>query len=90
MATSTLTSKGQITLPKAVREHLHLVAGDEIEFAIADDGSVTVAARRRSAADLYGFLRRADRRKKPVEVSEMNESIAEVISQDDERIRRQR
>lgn len=37
MASAHLTSKGQITIPKAVRERLGLQTGDEIEF-VEDDG----------------------------------------------------
>lgn len=41
MAT-TLTSKGQVTIPKPIREYLGLDAGDGVEFEFADDGSVRV------------------------------------------------
>ena len=43
MATK-LTSKGQVTIPKAVREHLGLRPGDEIEF-VEQDGSFRVEKR---------------------------------------------
>ncbi len=39
MAT-TITSKGQVTIPKPFREYLGLTAGDQVEFEFADDGSV--------------------------------------------------
>ena len=42
MPSSTLTSKGQITLPKEVREHLHVSAGDRLDFLIDDDGQVLI------------------------------------------------
>ncbi len=42
MPAATITSKGQITLPKAVRDHLQLETGQRIEFLIGDDGTVTV------------------------------------------------
>lgn len=38
---STVTSKGQITLPKAVRDHLHATQGTQLEFVL-DGDSVTV------------------------------------------------
>lgn len=40
MSTSTLTSKGQITLPKEVRAHLGVAEGDRLDFIIGVDGSV--------------------------------------------------
>jgi antitoxin PrlF len=51
MAT-TLTSKGQVTIPKPIREYLGLSAGDAVEFEFADDGSVRVrgVAKRASRA----------------------------------------
>lgn len=35
-----MTTKGQITVPKPVRDHLGLVPGDELEFVEADGGFV--------------------------------------------------
>jgi antitoxin PrlF len=39
---STLTSKGQATVPKAVRDHLNLGAGDTMKWFIHPDGSVLI------------------------------------------------
>jgi AbrB family looped-hinge helix DNA binding protein len=41
MAT-TVTSKGQVTIPKPVREHLGIVPGSQVEFRRAADGSVVI------------------------------------------------
>jgi antitoxin PrlF len=38
MTASTLTSKGQITLPKSVRDRLRLAAGDSVEFVETPNG----------------------------------------------------
>ena len=65
MAT-TLTSKGQVTIPKPVRDYLGLGAGDGVEFEFADDGSVLVRAagkpspKRRSSrfSKLVGAIKR--------------------------------
>jgi AbrB family looped-hinge helix DNA binding protein len=40
---STITSKGQVTIPAAVRQHLGLKRGDKLAFVLADDGSVALA-----------------------------------------------
>lgn len=64
MAISTLTSKGQITLPKHVRERLRLRAGDRLDFRIEEDGSIRVYPIARQVAEVFGALagkaRRAD------------------------------
>ena len=39
---ATITSKGQVTIPKRIREQLDLDAGTEVEFVLADDGTVQV------------------------------------------------
>jgi AbrB family looped-hinge helix DNA binding protein len=37
---TTVTSKGQVTIPKNLRDYLGLQAGDQVDFVFADDGSV--------------------------------------------------
>ena len=37
-----VTSKGQVTIPKKVREHLGIVPGTAVDFELAEDGRVTV------------------------------------------------
>jgi len=39
---ATLTTKGQVTIPKRIREKLGLEAGTEVEFILDDDGSLQV------------------------------------------------
>ena len=39
---TTVTSKGQVTIPKAVRERLGIVAGDPVDFEMAADGRVVL------------------------------------------------
>ena len=41
MAT-TVTSKGQVTIPKPVRDHLGIGPGSEVNFRLADDGSIII------------------------------------------------
>ena len=73
MPTATLTSKGQVTLPKAVREALQVQAGDRLDFTPASDGAFRVEVRRGDARSLAGILRRKSRR--AVSVREMDRGI---------------
>jgi antitoxin PrlF len=74
MATSTLTSKGQITIPKEIREHLKIHPGNRLEFRIASDGRVVMQSRSRDVRELKGIVRSS--RRKPVSIEEMNKAIA--------------
>ncbi|MBL8549845.1 MAG: type II toxin-antitoxin system PrlF family antitoxin [Hyphomonadaceae bacterium] len=47
-----LTVKGQVTLPKRVREHLHLKPGDKVAFDIQPSGDVVIRAQRKSVEAL--------------------------------------
>lgn len=67
---STITSKGQATIPKPVREHLGLKAGDRIKFFVHPDGSVVLLPKLPVSA-LRGMLG-APRR--PVTIEEMKEA----------------
>jgi antitoxin PrlF len=86
MPTATLTSKGQITLPKQVREHLHLAEGDRVDFLIDSAGEVSLRPVGRSALELFGFLRRPGLPASTVE--EMTENMVTSIAEDNQRIRR--
>lgn len=57
MPGSTITSKGQITVPKVVREALALLPGDRMSFVIHDDGTVTVEAETVELASLRGLVK---------------------------------
>ncbi|MDP9373107.1 MAG: AbrB/MazE/SpoVT family DNA-binding domain-containing protein [Chloroflexota bacterium] len=52
---ATLTSKGQITIPAAIRKHLGVDTGDKVAFVIEEDGSVQLRAPQyRTVAELRG------------------------------------
>jgi AbrB family looped-hinge helix DNA binding protein len=74
MSSSTLTSKGQITIPKDVREALHLEPGDRLDFMIQDDGRVLFQPATVKAQELKGILQRKGRR--PVTLADMHAAIA--------------
>ncbi len=73
MPTATVTSKGQITIPKEVRELLRVDAGDQVDFVINDRGDVVVRSANADVRELRGMLKRPRRR--PVTVERMNAAI---------------
>jgi antitoxin PrlF len=78
MPTATITSKGQVTIPKEIRERLHLREGDQLLFTVDEAGDVRLRARNRSLLDRIGFAKHLSRRTTPVTVEEMNEAIREM------------
>lgn len=78
MSTSTLTTKGQITLPRDVRNALGLAPGDKVDF-VAIDGGFKLVPLRRDIRHLKGRL--AGRVTRPVSVAEMDDAIAGAASQ---------
>jgi antitoxin PrlF len=64
---STLTTKGQTTVPKAIRESLRLKPGDRITFTPMPDGTVLMRVKNKSVMSLAGSLRRRGRKALPVE-----------------------
>ena len=77
MPTATLTCKGRITVPFAVRAVLGLVAGQAIEFLPEGDGFRVVAVRTDGAV-LRG--RFAGRVKKPVGIADMGVAITAGVT----------
>lgn len=59
---STLTSKGQTTVPKAIRDSLRMKPGDRITFTPMPDGTVLMRVKNKSIMTLAGSLRRRRRR----------------------------
>ena len=57
---SSLSVKGQTTIPKAIREHLHLEPGDRIKFFLHPDGTVVILPKI-PAAKLKGIVKASRR-----------------------------
>ena len=72
MTAATLTSKGQITIPVAVREKLGLAAGDRVEFVEVGPGEFALKAATEDVRSLKGMVRRPST---PVSVGAMNAAI---------------
>ena len=76
MPLATVTSKGQVTIPKSVREKLGVKQGDKVDFRVGDDGTVSVVPITYSVESVFGIF--AHKATKPVSLAEMDEGIAEA------------
>lgn len=77
MPRATLTSKGQITIPKEVREALGVEAGDRLEFVEQERGVYKVIAATRDVRALKGLVPKPAR---PVSIDDMKASIRKAQS----------
>ena len=67
---ATLTSKGQTTIPKEIRDSLSLKAGDRMTFTLMTDATVLRRVKSKSVAELAGVLHEKGR--KPVPVAQLS------------------
>ena len=65
-AEAALTSKGQTTIPKEIRDHLAMKPGDRITFTLMPDGTVQMRVKNKTVMSLAGRLRRKGRKAVPV------------------------
>ena len=69
---SALSIKGQATIPKTVREYLHLKPGDRVKFFLHPDGSAVILPKLPTSA-LRGII--SSRRGRPASLDEMDAAI---------------
>ena len=72
MTVATITSKGQVTIPKGVRSILGVKAGDRIDFLINHDGSVSVRPIATGLDEVQGMLKTRTK----ASIEEMDSAIA--------------
>ena len=65
---STLTSKGQTTIPKPIRDSLRMKAGDKMSFTLMPDGVVIMRVKNRQVSDIAGLLYKKGRKPVPIEL----------------------
>lgn len=75
MPSASLTSKGQVTIPKAIRELLNVKTGDRLEFVVEGD-QVVLKPGTLDFRSLRGLLHKAGR--KPVTLDEMDAAVAKA------------
>lgn len=74
---ATITSKGQLTLPKEIRKILNLHSGNKVEFMIDSDGNVKMVPIKSSIKELKGVVPKP---KKTVGLDDMQDAIEKRVS----------
>jgi antitoxin PrlF len=86
-AYTTMTSKGQLTIPKDVRDQLGIEPGTRF-FVTVRNGQVVAVPKNKKLADLAGILGRPPNGRS-LTIKEMDDAIAEAVAEDDRRIVRE-
>ena len=86
-AFTTMTTKGQLTIPKDVRDALKLDAGTRF-YVTQRNGQVVALPKNKRIADLAGFLGHPPAGA-GASLEEIDESIGQYLGEDDERIKRE-
>ncbi len=76
MSAATITTKGQITIPKKVQDNLHVSAGDKVEFVKLDNNRYEIIAATRDIRQLKGIIKNS--KQVPISIEEMNAAIAKM------------
>ena len=84
---ATLTSKGQVTLPKEIRDALKLSSGAKLDFSLQADGSVNVRPMKNSIASLFGILKRPVG--KAFSIEQQKASVGRALAEKHDRILRE-
>ena len=77
MTVAKLTSKGQLTIPKIVREKLKLHTGDRVVFIVQGDSEALLKPQTKSVDEVYGMLKSPDQATRSV--AEMKAAVARRI-----------
>ena len=77
MALATITTKGQVTIPKSVRDSLMLSTGDKIEFIVTNKREALIRPISKKVDEVFGILHKPGR--KAVSVEEMDAKIRQKM-----------
>ena len=85
---ATVSVKGQVTVPKVIRDQLKIEQGTQLDFKLNEDGSISVRALKRSALSIVGLLKRPGRA--AVTIGQMNQAVADAAVERHQRSRKQK
>ena len=76
---ATVTDKGQVTLPKAIRDLLNIRPGSRVDFQVTANKTLKARFQTRGSLGLYGLLHRPGQR--TITIEEMDEGIAAEVKE---------
>ena len=83
---ATVTVKGQVTVPKAIRDQLKIEQGTQLDFKLNADGTFLVRPLKRSALSIVGLLKRPGQI--AMTVGQMNQAVADAAVDRQQRSRK--
>ncbi len=83
---ATVTDKGQVTVPKEIRDKTGIAPGSRLDFEVREDGTLCVRVLARGADSLFGLAHRPDT--KPRSIEAMDEGIAAAVGARNRRSRK--
>jgi AbrB family looped-hinge helix DNA binding protein len=83
---ATVTDKGQVTVPKEIRDQTGISPGSRLDFEVQDDGTLRVQVLTRGADNLFGLVHRAGIKARSIE--EMDQGIAAAVGTRNRRARK--
>jgi antitoxin PrlF len=75
MVRATVTTKGQVTIPKEIRNNAMIESGTQVDFQLQKDGKIILTPIQNDISELKGIVK--SRKKKPVSLAEMKKAIGE-------------
>ncbi len=75
---STITSKGQVTIPKNIRDALHLLNGDKVEFIRNEANEIIIKPITKKSTDIAGMLKQYAK-KEAISIEDMNQAVADGL-----------
>ena len=83
---ATVTDKGQVTVPKEIRDQTGIAPGSRLDFEVQGDGTLRVRVLTRGADTLFGLVHRAGI--EPRTIEEMDQGIATAVGARNRRARK--
>lgn len=83
---ATVTDKGQVTVPKEIRDRTGIVPGSRLDFEVQSDGTLRVRVLVRGADNLFGLVHRTGAEARSIEA--MDQGIAAAVSARNRRSRK--